>query len=390
MTRSIFPAFLVAVWTLAAPVPGARAQEAPAQAPAAADEDPHKVRARELAAQGQALYDEGRFLEAAAAFEAAQAEFAHFANLYNVAKAYEKAAEYQKAAVAYRGYLDLHVAMTGQAPADADDVERTIAVMKDKAYLALPEVRIDSDPPGADVAIDDASRILGQTPLVVHLAEGAYTVYVQKPGHQPFSKGFAVRSREPLRMTFALEKIRNDGTIRVSANIRKARIYVDGKVVAVTPFDEPLVVEAGRHQITVEKEDYTQFQRFVEVATDQQVDVHADLYLTRKGFSWRGGVGIASILLGGGSMGTGLWLRSLAAKEFNDSDKFKTYRTWTYVGYGVGAGLAALGTGLLIWEFTRSAVRPEDRLSGSDRPARPMLVGGADGQGVWIGAAGTF
>ena len=42
-------------------------------------------------------------------------------------------------------------------------------------------------------------------------------------------------------------------------------------------------------------------------------------------------------------------MRSLAAKEFNDSDKYQTYKTWTYVGYGVGAGLAALGTGLLIW-----------------------------------------
>jgi hypothetical protein len=384
----MFRAILAAIWVTAATAPHARAQEAPTEAPTEATDA--RDRARELAAEGQALYDEGRYLEAAAAFEQAQAAFPHFANLYNVAKAYEKAADYQKAAVAYRGYLDLHVSMTGALPGDADDVERTIAVMKDKAYLALPEVRIDSEPPAADVAIDDASRILGQTPLTVHLPEGGYTVYVQKQGFQPFSKEFEVRSREPLRMTFALEKVRNDGQVRVSANIRKARIYVDGKVVAVTPYDEPLVVEAGTHQITVEKEDYSQVQRFVEVGTDQVVDVHADLYLTRKGFSWRGGVGITSLLLGGGAVGTGFWMRSLAAKEFSDSDKFKTYRTWSYVGYGVGAGLAALGTGLLIWEFTRSAVRPEDRISSGERRNRPMLVGGADGSTVWVGAAGTF
>lgn len=384
----MFRAILAAVWVMVATVPHAQAQEIPTEATVEATGD--RELARELAAEGQALYDEGRYLEAAAAFEQAQAAFPHFANLYNVAKAYEKAADYQKAAVAYRGYLDLHVAMAGALPGDADDVERTIAVMKDKAYLALPEVRIDSEPPAADVAIDDASRIVGQTPLTVHLPEGAYTVYVQKQGFQPFSKEFEVRSREPLLMKFALEKVRNDGHVRVSANIRKARIYLDGKVVAVTPYDEPLVVEAGMHQITVEKEDYTQIQQFVEVGTDQVVNVHADLYLTRKNFSWRGGVGIASLLLGGGSVGTGFWMRSLAAKEFSDSDKFKTYRTWSYVGYGVGAGLAALGTGLLIWEFTRSAVRSEDRISSKGRSNRPMLVGGADGSTVWVGAAGTF
>lgn len=386
----MFPAILVAAWLVAAAMPGARAAEVPPDGAPPSQDESRKERARELAAEGQALYDQGRFLEAAAAFEQAQAAFAHYANLYNVAKAYEKAADYQKAAVAYRGYLDLHVVMTGALPADADDVERTIAVMKDKAYLALPEVRIESEPPGADVAIDDPERILGQTPLVIHLAEGDYTVHVGKQGFQPFSKGFGVRSREPLRMTFSLEKIRSQGIVRVTSNIRKARIYVDGKVVAVTPFDEDLVVEAGRHQITVEKEDYTQFQQSIDVAADASVAVHAELYLRRKGFSWRGGVGITSILLGGGSLGTGLWLRSLAAKEFNDSGKFKTYRTWTYVGYGVGAGLAALGTGLLIWEFTRAAVRPEDRISSGSRDRAPRLVGGTDGRGVWLGAVGTF
>ncbi len=388
MTRLMFLAILAALWVTAAVVPGARAQGVVPDV--AVETGGGKERARELAGQGQALYDEGRYLEAAAVFERAQATFSHFANLYNIAKAYEKAADYQKAAVAYRGYLDLHLSMTGELPGDADDVERTIVVMKDKAYMALPEVRIDSDPPGADVAIDEASRILGQTPMTMHLPEGPYTVYVRKQGFQPFSKGFEIRSREPLRMTFALEKIRNDGTIQVSANIRKARIYVDGKVVAVTPYDEPLVVEAGSHQIMVEKEDYSQFQRFVEVGTDQIVDVHADLYLTRKGFSWRGGVGITSILLGGGALGTGFWMRSLAGKEFNDSSKYQTYKTWAYVGYGVGAGLAALGTGLLIWEFTRSAVRSEDRISSGDRSVLPTLVGGTDGQMVWVGAAGTF
>ena len=110
--------------------------------------------------------------------------------------------------------------------------------------------------------------------------------------------------------------------------------------------------------------------------------------MRKKPFSWRGGLGITSLILGGGAAGAGIWMRSEAAKKFTDSDDFKTYRTWAYVGYGVGAGLAVLGTSLLIWEGARSAVRPEDRVSDSNR--RPVLVGGYDGETAWIGATGTF
>jgi hypothetical protein len=94
----------------------------------------------------------------------------------------------------------------------------------------------------------------------------------------------------------------------------------------------------------------------VEVKPDQVSEVRVSLALTSAGFSYRGGLGIASALLGAGSLGTAFWLRSQAATKFEDTSDFRTYRTWTYVGYGVGAGLLALGTGLLVWEFTRTAV----------------------------------
>jgi hypothetical protein len=198
-----------------------------------------------------------------------------------------------------------------------------------------------------------------------------------------------VRSREPLRLSFALEKIRNEGGIRVRSNIRKARIYVDGKVVAVTPFNEVLSVEAGSHQVIVEKEDYNQFSQTVEVETGRIVEVTSSLYLTRKGFSWRGGLGIASALLGAGALGTGAWFNVLANREIAGVPEYKTYRTWGIAGYSVGGGLLALGTGFLIWEFTRTPVRAED-LAVDRGPSLPQFLVGGDDQGFWIGATGKF
>ncbi|HOU53812.1 MAG TPA: PEGA domain-containing protein [Myxococcota bacterium] len=379
----------IGLWVVAVVLLGAgevRGQGA-GEPPAAA---PDREVAQQKARQGMEAFEAGRFVEAARLFQEAQALFPHPSNLFNAAKAWEKAAEYQKAADAYRAYLDLFVAQNqGAEPPDAEDVRRTIDVMREKAFLALPEVTIDSDPQGADIYVDDPERLLGQTPFTTHLPEGTHKVFLRKPGYQGFEREFLVRSREPLRLTFALERIRNDGFLRVFVNIRKARIYVDGKVVAASPLEEPLRLEAGRHQVLVEKDDYTQKAEVVEIHAGAVTDVQAELVLVHNPFSWRGGVGVASMILGAGGLGAGFWLRYEANKEFNTTDRFKTYRTWAYVGYGVGSGLLALGTGLVIWEYTRKAVRPEDRLEARTTWA-PFAIPGPEGRSAVVGVSGSW
>ena len=362
-------------------------EAAPSEAPVA--DDP-KDKSRAMGVQGQALYDQGQFIQAAAAFEAAQVLFSHPSNLFNAAKAHEKAAEYDKAAASYQSYLELAQAQNnGTAANDAADVERTIEVLKEKAFLALPEVTIDSDPSGAEIYVDDPVKVLGSTPYATHLPAGTHKVFLKKKGHQGFEREFVVRSRDALRLAFAMEKIKNDGFVRVYTNIRKARIYVDGKVVAVSPFDDPLPVEAGTHQIVVEKEDYNQVSRTVEIRAGVVTDVKAELKLGRKSFSWRGGLGITSLILGGGSLGTGFWLRSMANKEWNTSSDYKTYKQWTYVGYGVGSGLLGIGLALLIWEGARKEVRPQDLVLMEKIPM-PVAGPAPIGNGFMLGATARW
>ncbi len=355
----------------------------PGEAAAEPVPDEPKDKARALATRGQALYDEGKYLEAASTFEAAQALFAHPSNLFNAAKAWEKAAGYEKAGTTYRAYLDLYKAQNGgAAPTDAADVERTIELMKEKAFLALPEVTIDSDPTGAEIYVDDPEKVLGQTPYTTHMPEGTHKVILKRIGHQGLERQFSVRSREPLRMTFAMEKLKTDGFVRVFTNIRKARIYIDGKVVAVSPFAEPLPCESGVHQVVVEKEEYTQVSQAVTVRVGTVSDVKLDLKLANKAFSWRGGLGVTSMILGGGSLGAAFWLRSMANK--NDKNH-GTYQKYEYVGFGVGAGLLALGIGLVVWEAVRSEIRPEDRIA-LDRIPMPVAAPTPEGRGFVLGA----
>jgi len=353
----------------------------------AAGQEDAKEAAKGWSSKGQAAYEAGRYEEAANAFEEANRLYPHPNNLFNAAKAWEAAAQYERAVAAYQGYLDLYEQQNGAAAPDRPNVERTIALLKEKAYLALPEVTIDSDPPGADIAIGDPEKVLGQTPFTTHLAEGAYRVFLKKAGYQGYEKEFVVRSREPLRLTFALEKIRNEGGLRFHVNIRKARIYVDGKVQAVTPYDDVLPVEAGAHQVLVEKERYNQVTRTVQVETGRVVDVKADLYLTNPPFSWRGYVGIASGVIGGALVVTSaVFFRKQANQYFQGTSGFNKFKTLTYVGYGVGGALLGAGAGLLVWEFVRKDVDTEDQLSRRT----PVLMFGSENGGVFVGAMGRF
>jgi len=347
-----------------------------------------KEQAKAVAARGAALYQDGKYLDAAAVFEEANAIAPHPNYLFNAAKAYEKAAEYQKALGAYRSFLDLYEAQNGIKAPEAADVERTIAVMKDKAFLALPEVTIDSDPTGADIYVDDPVKVLGQTPFTTHLAEGSHKVQLKKGGYQGFEKEFVVRSREPLRLTFALEKIKNEGGLRFAVNIRKARIYVDGKVQAVSPFNDTLRVDAGPHQVMVEKERYNQVTQTVAVEAGKTSHIHATLFLTNPPFSWLGYVGIASAVIGAAGITTGaLVFRPRANREFKGTGNHNLYKSLTYAGYGGGGAMLGIGAGLLVWEFVRTDVDSDDLVRGTDVP--PVQVS-TDGQGVYVGATARF
>ncbi|MBM4395152.1 MAG: PEGA domain-containing protein [Deltaproteobacteria bacterium] len=354
--------------------------------------DEAKARAQAQSARGQELYEAGRYLEAANAFEEAQTVFPHPNNLFNAAKAYEKLADYDRAAKSYREFLDFYERVNGRLAPEAADVERTITLLREKAYLALPEITIDSDPGGADVSIDEPGKILGQTPHTTHLPEGTHRVFLKKPGFQGIEREFVVRSREPLRMTFAFERERSEGGLRFRVNVRKARIYVDGKVHAVTPFHETLLVPSGPHQILIEKERYSQVARSVEVANNSVQEVNATLYLTSPGFSWRGYVGVTGMALGTATLATALfWARPEANKRFPGESGFDTLKSLTYAGYGVGGALLAGGIGLFVWEFTRKAVEPEDVAAAPAPASAPAVSAGIAPDGsAWIGAVGRF
>ncbi|MCC6620845.1 MAG: PEGA domain-containing protein [Deltaproteobacteria bacterium] len=362
---------------------------------AAEPTDEDKKKAGEYYKEGQELFRKELYSAAIQAFEKAHKLVAHPANLYNIARSYEKLGDADNCVKRYDEYVDFYKRQNnGQDPKDIVDVRASVAKCR---LLQRPRISIGSEPDGAKVYIDDKEKLLGQTPYETTLDPGRYKIMLDLDGYVPFEETFEVRAGEPVNLRFRLEKFQRVGKIRVKANVRGASIFLDGRNIGLTPYTDPITVDEGPHQISVKKDEYTDFNKEVKVVVNEQVDLTAEVFLRDSPMTWKGYVGWSALVLGVGLGVGGFFAGQEAEKYFNDTDDFDTWSGYQKLGYGLGGGLVGAGIGLLIWEATdTSLVRSEDELdpyAGSPRitplvGAAPSPTGGA--RGVMVGADVRF
>ncbi len=221
----------------------------------------------------------------------------------------------------------------------------------------LGYVRVVTDPPGADVLIDDrAAGARGQTPFEGPIQVGHHRVWIEREGFQPVEREFDVAVGEEVRLTMAIERV-SYGRVRVVGNVRGARISIDGVEVGVVPWEGQAA--AGPRQIRVEADGMKAWETTLDVARGQLRPVRVRL----RPAMGRSGAIIAGVLGGlvlGGSIGISIYVNDLyadldrarAAGTLQNDDQRLELGYWLsigqYVGYGIAgiAGLLALFYGI--------------------------------------------
>ncbi len=342
------------------PTPAPEPPPEAAPEPAPSDEEQGKQAALVYVQEGKRLFGQELYAGALEAFKKAYELHAEPAYLYNIAICYERVGDSQNCVDWFEAYVDGFKKLHAKDPADIADVRNAIAKCRLGARV---DVYVDTEPKGAAVAIDAKDKLLGQTPYSTQLDPGTYKFFVDLDKHQPLEHEVEVRAGEPVRLFFKLEKVQRNGTVRVTANIRNAQIFIDGRNIGLTPYREDIVLDEGMHQITVSKDEYASWSQEIEVAANEAYEVRAEVYLRDPPTTWKGPLGWTSIavgaLLGGGGVAAGFQ----ADLFFSDSDDFAFWSTLQKVGYGVGGGLLAVGIGLVIWEAVDDEmVKDSDRL----------------------------
>ena len=215
---------------------------------------------------GRAKYKAGDFEGAIEEFRAAFDIKASPAPLYNIAKSYENMGRWEEAADYYRQYLDLDPNASDRA-----NVEALIKDMQRRIRDRFKELSISSDPPGAEIYLDDrTSGLQGQTNFRMKVEPGPHTLYLDLNGYEPVKRDF-VMPDENLALDFKLKKLENVGYLVISVNQEGARIFIDGAIVGLSPFTQKKALEAGVHQVQVEKVGYDRWTGEVEILRDQEV-----------------------------------------------------------------------------------------------------------------------
>ena len=120
---------------------------------------------------------------------------------------------------------------------------------------------------GADVLVDGEK--IGSVPLgaPVGLPAGEHTIKLIKPGFAPLIDVFTVTKRRDTKLDVELVAIAGIG--RMTANVEKARVFVDGKFVCEVPCLADLGV--GARAVQVSKGGYKDFFQNVSAVAGQEV-----------------------------------------------------------------------------------------------------------------------
>ncbi len=354
----------------------------------AAPSEADKRKAGGFYMEGERLFENELYSAAIENFKKAHAVIPVPANLYNIARSYEKLGDAVNCVKFYDEYTGLYKEREGREPPDIVDVRASIQKCR---LLMKPEVSIRAEPESANVFINDDTKLLGQTPYKTTLDPGTYQLTLKKDGFQPFKTTFEVRAGEPIKLFFKMEKFESVGHVTVNSNIRGAQIFVDGRNVALTPYSERIALSEGKHQVTVDKDDYEPYRKEFTLKHNEELVIDSELYLSDSPMTWKGYVGWTALVLGTGMAVGGFFAGQHADTFFSDSDDFEQFELLQNVGYFGGGALAGAGVLLLILEAAdSSAVKDGDEI-GAELPAFLPVVGVTpDGKGGMVGADVRF
>ncbi|MSQ81624.1 MAG: PEGA domain-containing protein [Myxococcales bacterium] len=346
------------------PVPPPPASDtAPPPPPPPPAADPTTQHADALSDEAKAAYKDKKYAAAFALFEKAFATQPRSAFLYNMAKCREKLAEYGEAVKQLERYLEVYRQQNdGLESPDRADTLRQIEDLKRRAFEALPEVSIQSVPPGAQVL--EAGVTIGSTPLVTRMRAGRHPIVLKLAKHSDLDAELEVPQSGKVSVVWSMKSTVKRGAIGVWCNVRGAQIAIDGKVAAVTPFAGQLDVEPGAHQVTITRVDYQTGDIQINVADDRLVKLRLSLRRINSVSTYRSALGWPLAVLGAIGLAGGGALWYLANQQYRGTPTFEQYVGFQDLGYTAGGTALGLGLVLIGWDGLREGIPTEELVDG--------------------------
>ncbi len=217
---------------------------------------------------GADAYQRGEYREALEHFLASNRLVPNRNVVFNIARTYEKLGRYPEAHRYYVKALDAEGDATIRARIQAalDQLSPNVAVLD-----------VKTSPPGATVYIDRKDLgPRGETPRVLGLPAGSYTVIVERPGYHPRevrvdAAALGERRSIELALTPILGTVAIEGEAARGASVRLGQ----GDVLCTAPCE--VASPPGRQQLRLERPGYRPYEGIVDVRAQETVHVRPSL-----------------------------------------------------------------------------------------------------------------
>lgn len=260
-------------------------------------------RARDSFEKAQGLFEQGKFAEAAAEFEAAfQARpFAQF--LFNVGACHEKLRDYEKAAGYYKRYIEQEPNAPDRKKVEQriEALEKAAAELKAAPVAPTPDgatppattptavanleepaprglLVIESEPQGAYIYLDSKKTApLSKTPWNGTL-EGEHLIMLEREGYKQVERRVTPDANKLIILYWGLAEEDYLGWINITSNVPRADIYIDDKSVGVyqkAPYQGNLT--PGVHKIWVTAEGYDEVYKEIKIVAGETHKLEAKL-----------------------------------------------------------------------------------------------------------------
>ncbi len=136
---------------------------------------------------------------------------------------------------------------------------------KEKERIRTGWLTVRSDP-WAEIFIDGVYKADTPTGSPLKLQRGAHTLECKNPKYETYTETLQIIPGELSRRNIQLKKLKGKIAVFTQAG---CEFYLDGKLAGITPLTDPIVLEIGRHQLTLKKNGFNSWTSEIKIEADK-------------------------------------------------------------------------------------------------------------------------
>jgi hypothetical protein len=158
-------------------------------------------------------------------------------------------------------------------PKQVVEKKEAVSVKPTKPRARIGYLKIEALP-SAEIYIDNVYK--GDTPpaMSVELAAGEHKVECRNPRYETYSEVLRIINGELSRRNVTLRKLKGGISF---ATQEGAEIYIDGRLIGVTPLRKPMELDAGPHMVTLKKAGFFTWSSEVTVESNKTLPIRITL-----------------------------------------------------------------------------------------------------------------